>query len=366
MKSATEDLFRLTGSSIPVASPEPEPAPKAPAPSEPEVPEALSSARKPEASIMFSLEALMKANPPAPAKREDAADDQLWSMQSATPLFGTAHDEALLTTPLKPEQTSTPDSMILPAEPTGGRPRRWSVLAGGSAAVVALAAAAFWLVSAPEGPAEPAVLMAPEAERAALVASPPSEAADAPSAPSAPVAEAPTPAPAVNDVVPTATATAPVEAAAPVTTAVAAAGEAAAAVAAPEEAEAKASDASARAPSSARGKKEARAKAKKAANPAAIGNLADKMAPFDTGAARNALNDAASKAEGCRQGGGPTGKGKVQLTFATTGKVSSASIVDGPLAGTSVGNCALRYFRAARVPGFSGSPQTVSKSFKIP
>jgi hypothetical protein len=100
--------------------------------------------------------------------------------------------------------------------------------------------------------------------------------------------------------------------------------------------------------------------------PRAVVTSSSLLAPFDTQAARDALNTASSKAADCRQEGGATGKGKVQLTFATTGRVSSASIVEGPFAGTAPGNCALRHFRAAHVPPFSGTPQTVAKSFKIP
>ena len=86
-------------------------------------------------------------------------------------------------------------------------------------------------------------------------------------------------------------------------------------------------------------------------------------APFNVGAAKDALNAAAAKAGTCI---GTSGKGKVQLTFATTGKVSSAQLTEGPFAGTTAGKCALRHFKAAKVPPFAGTPQTVAKSFKIP
>jgi hypothetical protein len=86
-------------------------------------------------------------------------------------------------------------------------------------------------------------------------------------------------------------------------------------------------------------------------------------APFNVEAAKNALNTAATKAATCA---GTSGKGKVQLTFAPSGKVSAAQITDGPFAGTPAGKCALKHFRAAHIPAFSGTPQTVAKSFKIP
>jgi hypothetical protein len=80
-------------------------------------------------------------------------------------------------------------------------------------------------------------------------------------------------------------------------------------------------------------------------------------------AAKSALNTAATQAGSCA---GTSGKGKVQLTFAPSGKVSTAQLTDGPFAGTPAGKCALKHFKAAHIPPFSGTPQTVAKSFKIP
>src|SRR5688572_12949647 len=147
LATATQDLFRLSGShslpspgsnSIPVEASVSEPPPK--------VPDApTSSARKPEASIMFSLEALMKANQ-APAKPGGGADDasnQLWNMQAAEPLFGTAADEALLTTPLKMEPAQSMDSMTLPSETPNAR--RWWPIALAATAGLALAAGGIWV-----------------------------------------------------------------------------------------------------------------------------------------------------------------------------------------------------------------------------
>jgi predicted Zn finger-like uncharacterized protein len=87
--------------------------------------------------------------------------------------------------------------------------------------------------------------------------------------------------------------------------------------------------------------------------------------PFDVGAAKAALAAAAANAAGCRKPGGPTGSGRVQLTFGTSGRVSSASVVSGPFGGTAVGGCIVSGFRNARVPAFTGTPQTVSKSFSV-
>ncbi|MBN2195055.1 MAG: zinc-ribbon domain-containing protein [Polyangiaceae bacterium] len=87
---------------------------------------------------------------------------------------------------------------------------------------------------------------------------------------------------------------------------------------------------------------------------------------FDKGAAVAALSSAASAATSCKRAGGPTGTGKVQVTFAPSGRVTSANVVGGAFGGTSVGSCVASAFRSARVPPFSGSPVTVSKSFTIP
>lgn len=87
--------------------------------------------------------------------------------------------------------------------------------------------------------------------------------------------------------------------------------------------------------------------------------------PFNVAAAKGALNSAAANAAGCRAPAGPNGTGKVQVTFAPSGNVTSALIVAGPFGGTPVGSCVARMFRAAKVPAFDGSPMTVSKSFTI-
>jgi hypothetical protein len=86
--------------------------------------------------------------------------------------------------------------------------------------------------------------------------------------------------------------------------------------------------------------------------------------PFDQGAAKTALVAAASGAASCKQEGGPTGTGRALVTFASSGRVTKAEIT-GDFAGTTVGGCVARVFRGARVPKFSGEPTTVSKNFTI-
>jgi len=87
-------------------------------------------------------------------------------------------------------------------------------------------------------------------------------------------------------------------------------------------------------------------------------------AAFDKGAAVAALGAAAASASSCKKPDGPTGSGKVSVTFAPSGRATATSVA-GELAGTEVGGCVARLFRSAKVPPFSGDPVTVSKSFSV-
>ena len=80
---------------------------------------------------------------------------------------------------------------------------------------------------------------------------------------------------------------------------------------------------------------------------------------------KSALGAAAASARSCKKAGGPTGTGRVRVTFAPSGNVTSAQVQGAPFAGTSVGGCVARAFRSARVPAFGGGPVSVSKSFTI-
>jgi hypothetical protein len=331
LKTATQDLFRLSGNySLPAEARAAEPVVVSMVP-----PDAgPGSGRKAEASIMFSLEELMKANPISP-KRDDTADQQLWSMHSATPLFGTSHDQALLTTPLKLEQTassSSMDTMTVPSQPPSARRFRSLVLVAGA---LCLLGAGYWASGQGKAPlaadsskvSDPALLEPAQSlpVEAPLVAAAVVPATTADPAAPIPPAEAPPAAVPAADALPvpgaqaTATPELPREKAAP----------------------------------------------RKSAPRATPPSSSPKAFPFDKAAAKNALNSAATAAADCGQGGAG-GKGKMQLTFANTGRVTNVEIVEGPFAGTAAGKCALRQFRAARVPSFSGAPVTVSKSFKIP
>jgi len=103
----------------------------------------------------------------------------------------------------------------------------------------------------------------------------------------------------------------------------------------------------------------------KPAETAAAAPAGDGSKEFNRGAASSALGAAAGSAKSCKKADGPTGSGKVKVTFAPSGNVTSASVVGGPFAGTSVGGCIASAFRSAKVPPFDGSPVSVTKSFTI-
>jgi len=88
-------------------------------------------------------------------------------------------------------------------------------------------------------------------------------------------------------------------------------------------------------------------------------------APFSVSAAQVALTQAATNSAACKKPDGPTGSGKVQVTFATSGRVTSATVAGPPFAGTPVGGCVAGVFRKAKVPPYAGNPVTVSKSFSV-
>lgn len=86
---------------------------------------------------------------------------------------------------------------------------------------------------------------------------------------------------------------------------------------------------------------------------------------FDREAATAALSAAADSARACKADEGPTGRGKIQVTFAPSGSVTSAVVEGPPFAGTPVGGCVASAFTSARVPPFDGAPVDITKSFDI-
>jgi hypothetical protein len=86
---------------------------------------------------------------------------------------------------------------------------------------------------------------------------------------------------------------------------------------------------------------------------------------FDKSAAASAIAARKGSAAGCKQEGGPTGHAKVSITFAPSGRVTTANIAGPPFAGTPVGGCVASKFRSATVPPFSGGPVTVHTTVAI-
>lgn len=87
--------------------------------------------------------------------------------------------------------------------------------------------------------------------------------------------------------------------------------------------------------------------------------------PFDAGVAQAALEAAAGQASSCRQDGDPTGVARVVVTFAPSGRVTSATISGPPFAGTQTGSCIARTMRGMSVPAFTGDHMTISKTVVI-
>jgi hypothetical protein len=87
--------------------------------------------------------------------------------------------------------------------------------------------------------------------------------------------------------------------------------------------------------------------------------------PFDRAAASSALSAAAGQASSCRKEGDPSGTARVSVTFAPSGRVTSAVVNGPPFAGTGTGGCIASVMRSAKVPAFSGEHVSVSKTVVI-
>ena len=88
-------------------------------------------------------------------------------------------------------------------------------------------------------------------------------------------------------------------------------------------------------------------------------------AAFNKAAAVAALTAAANSASACRRGSDPSGTATVIVTFAPSGRVTSANLSGPPFAGTQTGGCIASMMRRARIPSFSGQHVTVSKRVVI-
>jgi hypothetical protein len=102
--------------------------------------------------------------------------------------------------------------------------------------------------------------------------------------------------------------------------------------------------------------------------PVEIHNALPPAAPgtaFDRGAAVSALKDAAAQASACRKDGDPSGTATLVITFAPSGRVTSATIQGPPYAGTPTGGCIASTMRHAQIPSFDGDRVTVTKTVVI-
>ncbi len=91
---------------------------------------------------------------------------------------------------------------------------------------------------------------------------------------------------------------------------------------------------------------------------------AEPAGQFNVNAARSALGGAAGAASGCGKKKGKKRKSRATVTFAPSGRATGVSI-SGGAAGTSAGSCAANIFRRCTVPPFTGSSQTVGKTFYV-
>lgn len=110
---------------------------------------------------------------------------------------------------------------------------------------------------------------------------------------------------------------------------------------------------------------EAKPAEKKETKPTAEPAPAAGAGPFNKEAAIAQLSVAASQATVCKRPEGPWGTGKAVITFAPSGRVTTANVAGDPFGGTPVGGCVANVFRRAKIPAFTGEPVTVSKGFTI-
>jgi hypothetical protein len=99
--------------------------------------------------------------------------------------------------------------------------------------------------------------------------------------------------------------------------------------------------------------------AKNAPPPAAPGT------EFNRAAAVSALQAAAAQASSCRKDGDPSGTAALSITFAPSGRVTSANLQGPPFAGTPTGGCIASVMRRATIPAYDGDRVTVTKTIVV-
>jgi len=102
-----------------------------------------------------------------------------------------------------------------------------------------------------------------------------------------------------------------------------------------------------------------------AVKPRARSKAAEATEPFDASAANASLAQAQARASSCRKADDPSGVAQVTITFAPSGRVTTALVAGPPFAGTQTGGCVASTLRSARVPPFLGEPVTVRKTVTI-
>lgn len=103
-------------------------------------------------------------------------------------------------------------------------------------------------------------------------------------------------------------------------------------------------------------------KARDEVSPSAIG---DAGRDINIAAAGTSLSVAASRAKSCLDADDPRTTMEVRVTFAPSGRVTTAMVNRGPFAGTEIGGCIARALRTAKVGPFEGSAVTVTRSIRI-
>lgn len=98
--------------------------------------------------------------------------------------------------------------------------------------------------------------------------------------------------------------------------------------------------------------------------PKAAAAVVRKEGEFDKAAARAALTEAATVAAACT-GGSPGEEVDVTVTFAPSGKISSAQVEQGPLVGTPTSDCVATAFQSLTVPSFEGVDLKMHKKVSL-
>jgi hypothetical protein len=94
------------------------------------------------------------------------------------------------------------------------------------------------------------------------------------------------------------------------------------------------------------------------------GETSGQTGTFDAALAEAAIDSAFGRAKSCRTQGAPKGVATVTLTYAPSGRVTTA-LVSGVFAGTSVGSCIAAALRSARIQPYTGTLVTVKRSAKL-